>query len=95
MSVGASDLRGLAYASKGLFDQAIADYTQVIVLNAKDGAAHPAFASRYASAYGRRADAYESKGAKDTAIADYRAALKLDPDMQAAKNALRRLGVGP
>ena len=92
---GAYDMRGLAYAHKGLYDQAIADFTQEIALNAKDIPLHPAFASQYASAYSHRADAYAHKGVTDAAIADYRAALKLDPDMQSAKDALTRLGAAP
>ena len=92
---GAYDLRGLAYARKGLYDQAIADFTQAIGLNAKDIALHPVFAAQYAGAYGHRGDAYEHKGVIDAAIADYRTALKLDPEMQSAKDALRRLGAGP
>ena len=69
--------------------------TQEIALNAKDIPLHPVFASQYAGAYGHRADAYEHKGVIDAAIADYRAALKLDPDMQSAKDALTRLGAVP
>ncbi|HKB96222.1 MAG TPA: hypothetical protein VKB94_05190, partial [Rhizomicrobium sp.] len=66
-----------------------------IALNAKDIPLHPVFASRYASAYSHRAGTYEHKGVIDAAIADYRAALKLDPDMQSAKDALKRLGAMP
>jgi len=51
--------------------------------------------SRYAGAYGHRGDAYELKGVIDAAIADYRAALKLDPGLTSAKDALKRLGAAP
>jgi tetratricopeptide (TPR) repeat protein len=88
-------MRGLAYAHKGLHDQAIADFSKEIALNAKDIPLYPAFAPKYASAYGHRGDAYEHKGVTDAAVADYRAALKLDPDMQTAKAALTRLGAAP
>ena len=56
---------------------------------------HPAFALRYASAYDNRGGANEKKGSRDAAIADYREALKLDPKMQSAKDALARLGALP
>jgi len=91
----AYDRRGLAYAHKTLYDQAIADHTRAIEINAKDILLHPGFVSRYAGAYGHRGDAYELKGVIDAAIADYRAALKLDPGLTSAKDALKRLGAAP
>jgi len=92
---GAYDARGLAYAHNGLYDQAIADYTKEIALNAKDIQRYPVFARQYANAYVHRADAYGHKGLTDAAVADYREALKLDPVMQPAKDALARLGAVP
>ena len=41
----------------------------------------------------RRARIYERLGDKPAAIADYRAALKLDPDDEIARGALKRLGL--
>jgi tetratricopeptide (TPR) repeat protein len=76
--------RGLAYRYKGLYDQAIADYTQAIALK-------PDFADTYTG----RAAAYERKGLRDRAIADYRTALRLDPNQTLARGGLTRLGVTP
>ena len=50
---------------------------------------------RYADAYKMRASAYQMKGQLNYAIADYREALKLDPDAQAVKDVLKRLGATP
>jgi tetratricopeptide (TPR) repeat protein len=83
--------RGLAYDAKGLYDQAIADYTKLIALLPGDR-----------GGYTLRGRSYEKKGQRDQAIADYRAALRL-PDNAAAtgpgpdysRQALERLGVAP
>src|SRR5262245_40672190 len=60
--------RGSAYYTRGDFDRAIADYSEVIRLDPKS-----------ASAYGGRGLAYFDKGDFDRAIADYNEAIKLDP----------------
>ncbi len=60
--------RGGAYADKGEFDRAIADYTKAIGLYPND-----------AIAYNNRGSAYYRKGEFDRAIADYTKAIKLDP----------------
>ena len=89
------DTRGLAYAHGGRYDLAIADFTQEIALNAKDIPLHPGFATQYANGYSHRGDAYVHKGVMEAAIDDYRAALKLDPGLRSAKEALARPGAGP
>jgi tetratricopeptide (TPR) repeat protein len=80
----AYNMRGVAYAAKGQYDQAIADYTQVIALKPD-----------YALYYMHRGLAYEGKGSRDQAIADFRAALKLDPNFQSPRAELTRLGATP
>ncbi len=42
-----------------------------------------------------RAEIYEKLGRHDEAIADYRASLKLDPNDEASKQGLKRLGATP
>lgn len=76
--------RGLAYAKKGLYDQAIGDLNQAIALVPTN-----------AYAYNDRATAYIREGRRDQAIADYRQALVLDPTLQAARDTLAQLGVSP
>jgi tetratricopeptide (TPR) repeat protein len=77
------DLRALAYFSKGLYAQAIADFTKVIALDSKNH-----------SYYSLRGFAYEKNGQREQAIADYRLALKLNPrDSSPAKAAQARLKV--
>jgi tetratricopeptide (TPR) repeat protein len=76
--------RGNGYRKEGLYDQAIADYSQAIALN-----------PNYANAYNNRGIAYEYKNQRDQAIADYRMALKIDPNHQSSLSALKRLGVTP
>jgi len=63
------NMRGVMYASKGQYDQAIADYTQVIALR-PDSAIY----------YVNRAAAYQGKGLYDQAIGDYTRAIALAPD---------------
>jgi len=58
--------RGHAYYEKGEYDEAIADYTQIIKLDPDDY-----------EAYYNRSDAYYKKGEYDLAIADYANAKKL------------------
>jgi tetratricopeptide (TPR) repeat protein len=61
--------RGGAYANKGDFDRAIADYTRAIDLKPD-----------YAVAYYNRGFSYRHKGDDDRAIADWSKALALKPD---------------
>jgi Flp pilus assembly protein TadD len=55
------------------YDNAIADFSQVIKLRPND-----------ASAYRERGNAYADRGDYDRAIADYNQAIKLDPDYATA-----------
>jgi len=49
-----------------------------------------------AATYYNRGHAYEKMGGlRDEAIADYRAALKINPNLQKARDGLTRLGVTP
>lgn len=76
--------RCIAYGKMGLYDNAIADCTRAIELQTDD-----------AHAYFDRGFAYENKTLNTRAIDDYRAALKIDPNLQAARDGLKRLvGVG-
>jgi tetratricopeptide (TPR) repeat protein len=77
----AYESRGVAYDQKGLYDRAIADYTRAIALGAA-----------IAETYFNRGAAYEHRRLYRKALADYRAAVSLDPDLQAAKDGVRRLG---
>lgn len=63
------DNRGVAYASKGLYDQAIADFDQAISLLPKT----------FPMAYFNRGSAYDNQGLDDKAIADYTMAISLEP----------------
>ena len=65
-------MRGVAYAAKRVYDQAIADSTKALALN-------PSFAAAYAL-YALRGIAYAAKGEYDQAIADFTKALELNPD---------------
>lgn len=60
--------RGIAYASKGAYDRAIADFTKAIEIG-------PPMAQPFYN----RGDLYRAKGDFDKAILDFNAALKLDP----------------
>jgi len=61
--------RGHDYFNKGMYDQAISDYTKAIALNPKD-----------AVTYYNRGNAYgQGKGLYDQAISDYRRAIELKP----------------
>ena len=64
------DHRGVAYASKRLYDQAIADYNQAISLSPKS----------FPIAYFNRGNAYYEQGLDDQAIADYTRAMALEPE---------------
>jgi tetratricopeptide (TPR) repeat protein len=59
---------GNAYAKKGQYDQAIADFTKALEIN-----------PWYADAYSNRGVAYLHKGQYDRAIADYTKALEINP----------------
>ncbi len=61
--------RGFAYATKGEFDNAIADYNKVIELDPND-----------AMAYNNRGIAHSLKGELENAIADFDKAIELDPN---------------
>jgi len=63
------DNRGVAYATKGLYDQAIADYDQAISLLPKT----------FAIAYFNRGSAYNNQGLDDQAIVDFTKAISLEP----------------
>lgn len=65
--------RGIAYAGKGQFDQAIADYNEAIKFDA-----------RFSQAFNFRGRAYEQKNNSAQAIADYTTAIRLDPKNQTA-----------
>ena len=74
-------MRALAYLNKGLYANAIADFTKVIALDPKEH-----------SYYAARGIAYERKGQRAQAIADYRTAVRLNPpNSSAAKAAQARL----
>ncbi len=60
--------RGLAYAGKGQYDQAIDDYGAAIRANPK-----------YEKAYFNRANAYYTKGKYNEAVDDYNKAVELNP----------------
>src|SRR5260370_29940722 len=64
------DHRGVAYANKGLYDQAIADYNQAIALLPKT----------FPIAYFNRGSAYNNQGLDDKAIIDYTMAISLAPE---------------
>ncbi len=61
--------RGKAYARKGEYDQAIADFSKTLELNPE-----------YADAYYNRGNVYGNKREYDQAIADFSKALELNPD---------------
>jgi tetratricopeptide (TPR) repeat protein len=61
--------RGVEYSGKGDYDQAMAQFTEAIGIDAN-----------YTNAYNNRGVAYYKKGDYDKAIADYTAAIGLAPD---------------
>jgi tetratricopeptide (TPR) repeat protein len=67
----AYDNRGLAYAAKGDYDRAIADFNVAIRLNLK--------ASNPYKAFNHRGLAYYANGDNDRAIADYNEAIRFKP----------------
>ncbi len=62
------DFRGRAYTTKGLYDQAIADFTEAIKLD-----------PRREMIYAARGSAYYYQGQFDAAIADFNKMLTLKP----------------
>ena len=74
--------RGLAYASKGQNNRAIADYDRALQLNPK-----------LAHAYNNRGVVYSIKGQYDRASADCRKALEIDPYHKEARRNLHALGI--
>ena len=68
-AAGAYNNRGIFYADKHVYEQAIADYTRAIELNPKQ-----------ANAFFNRGNAYFDKGDYDEAITDYTRAILLDPN---------------
>jgi tetratricopeptide (TPR) repeat protein len=68
-TAGAFFDRALLSASRGEYDNAIADYTEALRLNPD-----------YTAAYNNRGSAYDDKGMYDRTIADYTAALRIDPN---------------
>jgi len=76
-----SVIRGNAYSDKELYDQAIADYTKALSLEAR---------SRRLQ---RPWTGLRQAGHRDEAVADFHAALKLDPTDDASLAGLKRLGV--
>ena len=65
--------RGISYAEKGEYDQAIADYEATLQINPD-----------HAIAFHNRGLAYFDKGDYDRAIADFDEALRLNPDYESA-----------
>jgi len=68
---------GNVYLNKGEYDQAIANYDEVIRLN-----------SKFAMAYYNRGNAYNAKKNYDQAIADYSKAIRLKPNLDTTPLAL-------
>jgi tetratricopeptide (TPR) repeat protein len=66
--VDAYNNRGMAYAAKGNYDQAISDFNKTIEINPV-----------YVDAYNNRGNVYYSKGRYDRAILDYTKAIEINP----------------
>jgi tetratricopeptide (TPR) repeat protein len=66
---------GLIYFKKGLYDQAISDYTKALEINPVN-----------AKAYNNRGNVYYKKGLYDLAISDYDKAIEIDPGFAKAYN---------
>jgi lipoprotein NlpI len=73
--VGAFANRGMAYAIKGEYDRAIADFDEAIRLN-----------PNIAQAFVNRGEAYRNKNEFDRAIADFDQAIRLNPNFAPAFN---------
>jgi tetratricopeptide (TPR) repeat protein len=76
--------RARAHAVRKAYDQAVADYTQVLRLDPK-----------YAWAYYSRGNAYFALKAYDRAVADYSEALRLDPEKAKASYLQLSSSFGP
>jgi tetratricopeptide (TPR) repeat protein len=69
--------RGIAYARKGQYDQAISNFNKALEINPRD-----------IKAYHNRGHAYAEKGQYDQAISDYTKALEMNPRDARAYNSL-------
>jgi Flp pilus assembly protein TadD len=68
--------RGIAYAEKGQYDQAISDFSKAIEIN-----------PRYGKAYNNRGIVYRLTGRYDQAISDFNKAIEINPmDAQTHNN---------
>lgn len=67
--------QGSTYYKKGLYNEAIEEYTKAIKLN-----------SKFAEAYNQRGIAYYKKGETDKAIKDFSKAIELNPKYKHAYN---------
>ena len=75
--------RGIAWANKGKYDKAIAEYNQAMqLLDPND----PNNAAKIASVYFNRGKALNHTGENDKAIGDYSEALRLHPSHPVAYN---------
>src|SRR5690606_14690684 len=72
-SADAYHSRGLDYFKKGMYEEAIAEFTKAIEINPK-----------YALAYINRGAAYSRKGQHDQAIVDYTRAIEINPELVGA-----------
>ncbi len=68
----------------------LSDYDKVITLCSRAIARSELWLP---GAYNLRGEAYKQKGLDDRAIKDQKKALRFNPNLEAAKNALRELGV--
>jgi tetratricopeptide (TPR) repeat protein len=78
---GAYHHRALSFLAKGDAALALPDAEEAVTLSPENS-----------GAIETRAEIYERLGRRDDAVAGYRAALRLQPDLKAAKNGLGRLG---
>jgi tetratricopeptide (TPR) repeat protein len=76
--------RGYIHYEMGRYDDALADLDRAVELGLTD-----------ALVYINRGLAHEAQGKDEPAIRDYREALRINPDSEAARDGLARLGVTP